>query len=107
LAAQVRLSKVRRLLLRHGVEVPYSTLHRFAAVELGFGRARVTMPVADGEPSAWNTVSNRRAVAVRPSRFSSSSNNTGTGVSASSWSSSARVRSVSSSTGTTASGVEC
>ncbi|HOU92772.1 MAG TPA: hypothetical protein PLU22_17085 [Polyangiaceae bacterium] len=50
LAAQVRLSKVRRLLLRHGVEVPYSTLHRFAAVELGFGRARVTMPVADGEP---------------------------------------------------------
>lgn len=50
LAAHVRLSKVRRLMLRHGIDVPYSTLHRFAAVELGFGRARVTMPVVDGEP---------------------------------------------------------
>jgi hypothetical protein len=46
----VRLSKVRRLLLRQGVAVPYSTLHRFAAVELGFGRRAITMPVADGEP---------------------------------------------------------
>src|SRR6266511_165799 len=45
----VRLSKVRRLLLRQGVTVPYSTLHRFAAVELGFGRRAVTLPVADGE----------------------------------------------------------
>lgn len=46
----VRLSKVRRLLLRQGVSVPYSTLHRFAAMELGFGRAASTLPVVDGEP---------------------------------------------------------
>lgn len=46
----VRLSKIRRLLLRQGVAVPYSTLHRFAAVELGFGRRTVTLPVVDGEP---------------------------------------------------------
>jgi transposase len=46
----VRLSKARRLLLRQGVVVPYSTLHRFAAVELGFGRRAVTLPVVDGEP---------------------------------------------------------
>lgn len=50
LGQRVRLSKIRRLLLRQGVEVPYSTLHRFAAVELGFGRAAVTLPVVDGEP---------------------------------------------------------
>ncbi len=50
LRAQVRLSKVRRLLLRHGVDVPYSTLHRFAVGELGFGRKAVTVPVVDGEP---------------------------------------------------------
>jgi hypothetical protein len=46
----VRLSKVRRLLLRQGIAVPYSTLHRFAAVELGFGRRAVTLPVVDGKP---------------------------------------------------------
>jgi hypothetical protein len=50
LRSQVRLSKVRRLLLRHGVDVPYSTLHRFAVGELGFGRKAVTVPVVDGEP---------------------------------------------------------
>jgi hypothetical protein len=50
LAASVRLSKVRRLLLRQGCDIPYSTLHRFAAVELGFGRKQVTMPVVDGRP---------------------------------------------------------
>jgi transposase len=50
LASQVRLSKVRRLLRRQGIEVPYSTLHRFAVVELGFGRKAATMPVLDGEP---------------------------------------------------------
>lgn len=46
----VRLSKVRKLLLRRGVTIPYATLHRFAVEELGFGRKRVTMPVEDGEP---------------------------------------------------------
>lgn len=50
LAERVRLSKVRRLLARQGVLVPYTTLHRFAADVLGFGRAAVTLPVLDGEP---------------------------------------------------------
>lgn len=46
----VRLSKVRRLMQRQGVGVPYSTLHRFASSELGFGRPQVTLPVVDGAP---------------------------------------------------------
>lgn len=46
----VRLSKVCRLLRRQGVTVPYSTLHRFASSELGFGRPQVTLPVVDGAP---------------------------------------------------------
>lgn len=46
----VRLSKVRRLLHRRGVEVPYPTLHRFAVAELGFGQRGPTIPVADGNP---------------------------------------------------------
>jgi transposase len=47
---RVRLSKVRRLLHRRGVDVPYSTLHRFAVAELDFGRRAPTIPVADGKP---------------------------------------------------------
>jgi len=39
-----------RLLRRRGVEVAYLTLHRFAVEELGFGRARATVPVVDGVP---------------------------------------------------------
>ena len=31
--------------------MPYSTLHRFAVQELGFGRKAATVPVADGEPA--------------------------------------------------------
>ena len=50
LGQKVRLSKVRRLLQRRGVELPYSTLHRFAVEALGFGRTAPTMPVADGKP---------------------------------------------------------
>ena len=46
----VKLSKVRRLLLRQGVDIPYATLHRFAVSELNYGRRASTMPVADGEP---------------------------------------------------------
>lgn len=46
----VRLSKTRKLLHRRGVEVPYSTLHRFAVEELEFGKAAPTVPVADGKP---------------------------------------------------------
>lgn len=47
---RLRLTKIHRLLARSGVVVPYSTLHRFAAQELGFGRKAATVPVADGEP---------------------------------------------------------
>ncbi len=46
----LRLTKIRRLLMRSGVQVPYSTLHRFAVQELAFGRKAATVPVADGEP---------------------------------------------------------
>ena len=48
---QVPLSKVQELLHRHaGMVVPYRTLHRYAARELGFGGRRVTVRVADGKP---------------------------------------------------------
>lgn len=50
LGQRVRLSKVRRLLHRKGVEIPYPTLHRFAVAEFGFGQRAPTIPVADGEP---------------------------------------------------------
>jgi len=47
LAQGLRLSKLRKLLARQGVAVPYATLHRFAVAELGFGRTAATVPVAD------------------------------------------------------------
>jgi hypothetical protein len=50
LGQRVRLSKIRRLLHRRGVDIPHSTLHRFAVAELGFGQRAPTIPVADGEP---------------------------------------------------------
>jgi transposase len=50
LAQGLKLSKLRKLLLRHGVQVPYATLHRFAVAELGFGRTAATVPIADCEP---------------------------------------------------------
>jgi len=50
LAQGLKLSKLRKLLLRHGVEVPYATLHRFAVAELDFGRAAATVPIADCAP---------------------------------------------------------
>lgn len=46
----VRLTKVRRLLRRRGVEIGYDTLRRYALAELGFGGAAPTVPVADCEP---------------------------------------------------------
>ena len=46
----VRLSKIRRLLKRRGVELSYAALRRFAIAELGFGRVTTTIPVADGQP---------------------------------------------------------
>ena len=48
----VRLSKIRKLLARTGVAIPYPTLHRFAVLELQFGRTASTIPVADGKPGA-------------------------------------------------------
>jgi transposase len=50
LGAGVKLSKIRRLLARQGVDLAQATLYRFAVSELGFGRTAPTMPVADGEP---------------------------------------------------------
>jgi len=52
LAQGLKLSKLRKLLLRHGVQVPYATLHRFAVAELGFGRTAATVPIADCEPGS-------------------------------------------------------
>jgi len=50
-AQPVPLSKVQELLHRHaGVVVPYRTLHRYAARELGFGGRRVTVRLAEGKP---------------------------------------------------------
>ena len=53
LSSGVRLSKVQRLLSRdRGVALPYTTLHRFAAGELDFGKPDPTVSVSDGEPGA-------------------------------------------------------
>jgi transposase len=52
LKAGLKLSKVRRLLVRQGVDIPYATLHRFAVVELGHGARASTIPLADSEPGA-------------------------------------------------------
>jgi len=41
LSNRVRLTKIRKLLNRQGVFIPYATLYRFAVQELEFGRARV------------------------------------------------------------------
>jgi transposase len=46
----VRLTKVGKLLRRHGVAIGYDTLRRYALTELGFGGAAPTVPVADCEP---------------------------------------------------------
>lgn len=47
----LRLTKVHQLLQRRGVDVPYSSLHRFAVQHCGFAdRRRVTVRMADCEP---------------------------------------------------------
>lgn len=48
----VRLSKVRKLLRRDGVEVSYATLRRWAMATLDFGRSAPTVPLAEGEPGS-------------------------------------------------------
>lgn len=50
--AGLRLTKMHELLERRGVAVPYRTLHRYCATELGYGRRRSTVPVADCEPGS-------------------------------------------------------
>jgi hypothetical protein len=45
----VRLTKVRKLLRRQGIDLPYATLWRYASSELGFGKTSATIPVADCE----------------------------------------------------------
>ncbi len=45
-----RLTKIRKLLVRQGVDIAYPTLHRFAVLELQFGKTATTIPVLDGEP---------------------------------------------------------
>jgi len=62
----VRLSKIRRLLVRQGVAIPYPTLHRFAVAELDFGRTAATVPVADGEPGQEIQLDTGRMVLLRP-----------------------------------------
>ena len=59
LAHRVRLTKVRKLLRRQGVDVSYETLRRFAVEQLGFGAARPTVPVADCEPGAGGPARHR------------------------------------------------
>ena len=64
----LRLTKVHRLLARSGVEVPYSTLHRFVVQELGFGRKAATVPVADGEPGHELQVDTGWVLSLEPDR---------------------------------------
>ena len=46
----LRLTKIRKLLGRQGIDIAYPTLHRFAVLELQFGKTATTIPVLDGEP---------------------------------------------------------
>ena len=46
------LTKIHILLARRGVTVSYRTLNRYATTELGFGKRRTTVRVADCEPGA-------------------------------------------------------
>jgi len=50
--ADLQLTNIHGKLTRRGVNVPYRTLHRFAAEQCGFGRRQPTLRVADGEPGA-------------------------------------------------------
>lgn len=64
-----KLSKVRRLLERTGVKIPYATLHRFAVSELGYGRRAGTIPVADCEPGAEVQVDTGWVGSLEPDLF--------------------------------------
>jgi transposase len=66
LRAGVRLSKIRRLLQRQGVQLPRATLYRFATAVLGAGRGAPTIPVVDGAPG----VNSHRQCATDSQAFS-------------------------------------
>lgn len=71
LAKGLKLVKVQDLLARKGVVVAYRTLNRFATERCGFGGAKTTVRVNDGEPGSelqvdfgrMGLVPTRRAVA--------------------------------------------
>jgi transposase len=50
LAEDLRLTKIHRRLRAQGVDVAYSSLHRFAQTHLGFGTPTVTVRVAEPPP---------------------------------------------------------
>lgn len=50
LEKDLEVTKIHDLLKRRGIQVPYRTLHRFCAQELGYRRQAPTVPVVDGEP---------------------------------------------------------
>jgi transposase len=50
------LTKVRRLLQRQGIEVPYSSLHRFVAKHCDFGSGRFTVRCADTRPGELSEI---------------------------------------------------
>jgi hypothetical protein len=50
LADGLRLTKIRKLLVRQGVVIAYPMLYRFAVLELQFGQTATTIPVLDGAP---------------------------------------------------------
>jgi transposase len=66
LERRVRLSKIRKLLRRQGVEIPYPTLHRFAVATLGFGRAAPTVRLAEGNPGEECQVDTGWVLALEP-----------------------------------------
>jgi len=50
-ARGLRLTKVNQLLVRKGIDVPYSSLHRFVVKHCGFSdRRRITVRLADTDP---------------------------------------------------------
>ena len=52
----LRLTKVRRLLERQGIVVPYSSLHRFAVTHCQFGRGRMTVRCAPCRPGELSEI---------------------------------------------------
>jgi hypothetical protein len=60
----LRLTKIPKLLVRQGIEITYPTLHRFAVLELEFGKTATPMPVLDGEPGrvGWRSFKGQSAV---------------------------------------------